>query len=57
MNNKENKLFEASIVNEAIISSFFKLNPITLMKNPVMFIVEIGAVMTSIIFLLALFKG
>jgi K+-transporting ATPase ATPase B chain len=57
MNNKENKLFEASIVNEAIISSFFKLNPITLMKNPVMFIVEIGAVMTTIIFLLALFKG
>jgi K+-transporting ATPase ATPase B chain len=27
------------------------------MKNPVMFIVEIGAFMTTIIFLLALFKG
>jgi len=41
----------------AIYNSFIKLNPAILMKNPVMFIVEIGAVMTTVIFFLALTKG
>lgn len=51
------KLFETAIVKDAIINSFVKLNPISLLKNPVMFIVEIGAIMTTIIFFLALFKN
>jgi K+-transporting ATPase ATPase B chain len=57
MNDKKNKLFEAAIVREAAVNSFAKLNPSVLMKNPVMFIVEIGAMMTTIIFFIALAKG
>jgi K+-transporting ATPase ATPase B chain len=40
-------LFEPPIVRRAIWDSFVKLNPITLMKNPVMFVVEIGAALTA----------
>ncbi|MCX6164979.1 MAG: potassium-transporting ATPase subunit KdpB, partial [Ignavibacteriae bacterium] len=57
MKDKKNKLFETAILKDAIVNSFIKLNPVILMKNPVMFIVEIGAFMTTIIFLLALFKS
>jgi potassium-transporting ATPase ATP-binding subunit len=57
MKDNKNKLFEPAIVKEAIVNSFIKLDPITLMRNPVMFIVEIGAIITTIIFFIALFKG
>lgn len=57
MKNSKNKLFEPAIIKDAIINSFVKLNPSFLIKNPVMFIVEIGAFMTTVIFLLALFKS
>jgi K+-transporting ATPase ATPase B chain len=40
--NKSNKLFEPSLVKEAFWQSFVKLNPRILMRNPVMFTVEIG---------------
>ncbi len=36
-----NKLFEAKLVTTALKQSFFKLNPATLFRNPVMFTVEI----------------
>jgi K+-transporting ATPase ATPase B chain len=36
------RLFEPNIIKEAIGSSFVKLNPREMMKNPVMFTVEIG---------------
>ncbi|HLK30327.1 MAG TPA: potassium-transporting ATPase subunit KdpB [Puia sp.] len=39
-----NKLFEASLVKEALKQSFVKLNPSILIHNPVMFTVEIGTV-------------
>ena len=38
------KLFDSKLVKEAIAASFLKLNPRELMKNPVMFTVEIGTV-------------
>ncbi|HEY4150099.1 MAG TPA: potassium-transporting ATPase subunit KdpB [Chitinophagaceae bacterium] len=41
---KSNKLFEASLVREALKQSFIKLNPTILVRNPVMFTVEIGTV-------------
>src|SRR5215471_16235945 len=41
-------LFDPEIVRRAIRASFAKLNPITLMKNPVMFVVEVGAALTTI---------
>ena len=49
MEDKKNKLFEPAIVRQAILNSFAKLNPAELYKNPVMFIVEIGAVITSVV--------
>src|SRR5262245_6788947 len=41
------------IVKRAIVDSFIKLNPRTMMKNPVMFVVEVGSVLTT----LQLFRG
>jgi K+-transporting ATPase ATPase B chain len=49
MNTRETRksLWTWGIVAGAIQGSFVKLNPRTLMKNPVMFVVEIGAVITT----------
>jgi K+-transporting ATPase ATPase B chain len=41
-------LWTWSIVGRALWDSVLKLNPRTLMKNPVMFVVEVGAVVTSV---------
>jgi len=46
---RTNKLFEPSLVKEALGQSFVKLNPRILFRNPVMFTVEIGtAVMLGV---------
>ena len=37
-------LFQKDLLNEALKQSFLKLNPKVLFRNPVMFTVEIGAV-------------
>src|SRR6204780_2760708 len=42
-------LFDPPIVRRAIVDSFVKLNPVTLAKNPVMFVVEVGAALTTIL--------
>src|SRR6266700_169348 len=42
-------LFDPPIVKRAIWDSFVKLSPKTLWKNPVMFVVEIGAALTTIL--------
>ena len=41
-------LFDRPIVRRAIVDSFLKLNPITLMKNPVIFVVEVVSVVVTI---------
>src|SRR3954447_21939540 len=41
-------LFDPEIVGRAVRASFVKLNPVTLLKNPVMFVVEVGAALTTI---------
>ena len=41
-------LFDREILGRAIKASFGKLNPLTLVKNPVMFVVEVGAALTTI---------
>ena len=50
-------LFDSSLIVPAIGASFRKLNPRTLAKNPVMFVVEIVAVLTSLFFLRDLIAG
>ena len=43
-------LFDPAIVGPAIIASFRKLNPRELLRNPVIFVVEIGSVYTTVLF-------
>ena len=43
-------LFEPTIVRGAIVDSFKKLNPRTQARNPVMFVVLVGSVWTTVIF-------
>src|ERR1700675_4443326 len=38
-------LFDPDILRRALKDSVMKLNPVTLMKNPVIFVVEVGAVL------------
>src|SRR6195952_5669370 len=46
---QSNKLFESSLVKEALTQSFVKLDPRIMMRNPVMFTVEIGtAIMLAV---------
>ena len=50
---KSHSIFDPAIIIPAIGESFKKLNPITMLKNPVMFVTEVGAVITSVL----LFSG
>ena len=43
-------LFDGAIVAARRVDSFVKLDPRTLAKNPVMFVVEVGAVLTTVLF-------
>ncbi|MBK8034137.1 MAG: potassium-transporting ATPase subunit KdpB [Chloroflexi bacterium] len=47
-------LLDPPIVRQAVIDAFKKLNPRQQLRNPVMFIVLVGAVLTTILFILAL---
>jgi K+-transporting ATPase ATPase B chain len=47
---KSRPLFDPEILGRATQESFKKLNPMTLAKNPVIFVVEVGAAMTSVIY-------
>jgi K+-transporting ATPase ATPase B chain len=42
-------LWDAKIIRQALIDSVVKLNPRTMMRNPVMFVVEVGSVITSVL--------
>ncbi|MGB6796690.1 MAG: potassium-transporting ATPase subunit KdpB, partial [Xanthobacteraceae bacterium] len=50
-------LFDPKIVVPAIGSAFTKLNPRTLMSNPVMFVLEIVTALTTVILIRDLFTG
>src|ERR1051326_3875373 len=45
---RKKSLADTAILSRAILDSFRKLNPRTMVKNPVMFVVEVGAVLTTI---------
>lgn len=57
MKTTENKLFPAELVKESLKQSFIKLNPRLLIRNPVMFTVEIGTMVMLIVTLYTLFTG
>ena len=48
MTAKSRSLLDHSILVPALAESFRKLNPRIMMKNPVMFVTEIGAALTTI---------
>lgn len=50
-------LLDPAIVVPAIASAFVKLDPRSMIKNPVMFVVEAVAALTTVIFLRALLTG
>jgi len=50
-------LFTREIAVQALKDSFIKLNPGILIKNPVIFIVGIGALMTTLVVFADIFKG
>ncbi len=54
MSKKNQKLVTPDIFRQALIGSFVKLNPVYMMKNPVMFVVEVGCFITL---LLSFFPG
>ena len=47
-------LFERDIVKQAVVDSFKKLSPQQQMKNPVMFVVWVGSILTTLLFIQAL---
>jgi K+-transporting ATPase ATPase B chain len=50
-------LFDPKIVIPAIDSAFVKLNPRTLMKNPVMFVLEVVSALTTVVLIRDLVTG
>jgi K+-transporting ATPase ATPase B chain len=50
-------LFQRDIVSRALIDSFKKLDPRVQVRNPVMFVVEIGSVITTVTWLIQVFGG
>ncbi|MGO8719702.1 MAG: potassium-transporting ATPase subunit KdpB [Acidobacteriaceae bacterium] len=48
-NTHQRSLWDVQIARRALIDSLPKLNPWNMMKNPVMFVVEIGSVITSLL--------
>src|ERR1700729_3014751 len=50
-------LFRRDIVYRALIDSFKKLDPRVQIRNPVMFVVEIGALITTVTWFIQVFGG
>ncbi|GAB3821136.1 hypothetical protein GCM10028895_22670 [Pontibacter rugosus] len=55
--NKETGLFEGPLVKQALAASFVKLDPRQMIKNPVMFTVELGTFVMLLVTLYLLFSG
>src|SRR6202041_3401321 len=46
---KSKSLWDAKIIRRALVDAVVKLDPRTMMKNPVMFVVEVGSVVTTLL--------
>jgi len=55
--NKDNPLFPAELVKESLRQSIVKLHPRRMIKNPVMFTVELGTAVMLVVTLYALVSG
>jgi len=54
---RHSSLVDRQILLPAIVESFKKLDPRWQARNPVMFVVEVGSVITTIVFVAGLFQG
>ncbi|MRR17720.1 MAG: K(+)-transporting ATPase subunit B [Deltaproteobacteria bacterium] len=45
---KQRSIFDRRIIVEALVASVKKLHPLTMMRNPVMFVTEVGAFITTV---------
>jgi K+-transporting ATPase ATPase B chain len=54
---KKRSFFDPVIVKKALWDSIKKLNPMYQIKNPVMFVVEVGSILTTLLFFHALLTG
>ncbi len=54
---KPRSLWDGKIIRQALLDSLVKLNPRTMMKNPVMFVVEVGSVITSVLLVKDVVRG
>jgi K+-transporting ATPase ATPase B chain len=54
---RHSNLLDRSILVPALLDSLRKLDPRLMARNPVMFVVEVGSVITSIVFIAGLFTG
>jgi K+-transporting ATPase ATPase B chain len=52
---KQHALFESRIIRRALKDSLIKLNPRNQVRNPVMFVVEVGSILTTLLFVRSLF--
>ncbi len=49
LNSRKKSLFDPQILRRAGLDAFLKLDPRSMMKNPVMFVVEVGSVVTTVL--------
>lgn len=54
MQNKKHTSFRREIYQRAVLESFIKLNPRSMVRNPVMFVVEVGSLLTTVLWIQAL---
>ncbi len=50
-------LFDPELMGRSLKASLVKLNPVTLFKNPVIFVVEVGATLTTVFLIRDIFIG
>lgn len=55
MKEKENYLFNSKMIKRAMKDSFIKLNPKIQLQNPVMFIVYVASILTTVLYIFSLF--
>src|SRR5271154_1365287 len=53
----QRSLWDMKIVRRAAWDSLVKLHPVTMMRNPVMFVVEVGSVVTTVLLILERMHG
>jgi potassium-transporting ATPase ATP-binding subunit len=50
-------LFDASILRPAMIDAVKKLDPRKMLRNPVMFVVEVGTILVTLLYLASFARG